>query len=396
MVGFTTKTVHVETKSEDAGAITTPITQASTFIQKSPGVFKGYEYSRSGNPTRDTFEKYVAKLENGQYGQAFSSGSSATATVQHLLNSGEEILSIDDVYGGTQRYFNKVMQNTNNIKTIYNSFADEKTLREAITEKTKQVWQETPTNPTLRISDISMITSVCHEYNILVVVDNTFMSPFFQKPQDLGADIVVHSISKYINGHSDVIGGVVITNNKEQYTRLSFLQNSLGCILSPFDSYLVQRGAKTLSQRMERHNYNAQKIAEYLEKHPLIEKVLYPGLLSHPQYDIAKKQTSGNSGIVSFYIDGDLKDTKIFLENQKIFSIAESLGAVESLAEHPAIMTHASVPLDIRKKLNISDTLVRLSVGIEDIDDLLLDIENALKAVEYSRTSVRERDREKV
>ena len=373
MSGFRTKVLHGETAPE-SGAIVTPITLASTFVQSSPGVHTGYEYSRTGNPTRGTFESVIAQCENAKFGLAFGSGSAATATVMHLLNAGDHVISVDDVYGGTQRYFKRIASHTNNITYTFVDFNVEGEFEQAITEKTKLVWLETPTNPTLKISDIAKVAAVCKQKGILLAVDNTFMTPYFQKPLDLGADIVVHSITKYINGHSDVVGGVVCTNNEELYTKFKFLQNGLGAILSPFDSYMALRGLKTLALRMEQHYKNAQTIAEFLEAHPNVEKVYYPGLPSHPQHEIAKKQATGHGGMITFFLKGGLEESRKFLEALKLFVLAESLGAVESLAEHPAIMTHASVPPETRAKLGISDSLIRLSVGIEEIEDLLNDL----------------------
>lgn len=383
--GFTTLAIHAGQEPDPTtGAVTVPISLATTFVQERPGVHKGFEYSRTGNPTRQAFERCIAAVENGKYGFAFASGSSATATILHLLEAGSHVISVDDVYGGTQRYFRRVAAVASNTTFSFVDFNVTGEFEAAITDKTKLVWLETPTNPTLKISDIQAVAAICKARNILLVVDNTFMTPYFQKPLDLGADLVVHSITKYINGHSDVVGGVIVTNSDVLREKLAFLQNGLGAVLSPFDSYMAMRGMKTLSLRMEAHQKNALRVAQYLEKHNLVDKVIYPGLPSHPQYDIAKKQTSGSGGMITFFLKGGLEESNRFLSALKVFALAESLGAVECLAEHPAIMTHASVPAETRAKLGISDNLVRLSVGIEDIDDILADLEQALNASRVS------------
>lgn len=382
MPGFTTTAIHAGQDPEPrTGAVTVPISLATTFVQPSPGQHTGYEYARTGNPTREAFEKCIAACENAQFGLAYASGSAAIATILHLLPSGSHVVSVDDVYGGTQRYFKRVAAETNNLSFSFIDFNIEGEFEKVINDKTKLVWLETPTNPTLKISDIKKVSELCKKHGITMVVDNTFMTPYFQKPLDLGADIVMHSITKYINGHSDVVGGVIATNDEAIYTKLKFLQNGLGAILSPFDSYMAMRGLKTLSLRMKAHTENAQKVAEYLEAHPLVDKVVYPGLPSHPQHEIAKAQTTGHGGMITFFLKGGLDESRVFLENVKLFALAESLGAVECLAEHPALMTHASVAPEIRAKLGISDSLVRLSVGIEEIEDILADLDMALGAV---------------
>jgi cystathionine gamma-lyase len=380
--GFSTRAIHAGQPADpQTGAVTVPISLATTFVQASPGVHKGFEYSRTGNPTRKAFEECVASIENGKYGLAFASGSAATVTIINLLNTGDEVISIDDVYGGTQRFFNKVSTPAMGIKYKFVDFTKPGALEAAISSKTKLIWIETPTNPTLKLADIKAVSAIAKKHKIIVAVDNTFMTPYFQKPLDLGADIVVHSVTKYLGGHSDVVMGVLATNSSELYEKLKFLQNSIGAIPSPFDCYMALRGVKTLAVRMEAHQKNAKVLAEFLSKHPKVEKVFYPGLPSHPQHDIAKKQMSGYGGMITFFLKGGLKESRAFLEKLRIFALAESLGAVESLAEHPAIMTHASVPAEQRKILGISDSLVRLSVGIEDVEDLLADIKNALDAV---------------
>jgi len=320
-------------------------------------------------------------IESAKYGLAFASGSATTVTIINLLNSGDEVISIDDVYGGTQRYFNRVSTPAMNIKYKFVDFTKPGQLEAAITPKTKLIWIETPTNPTLKLADIKAVSAIAKKHKIIVVVDNTFVTPYFQRPLELGADIVVHSVTKYLGGHSDVVMGVLATNNVELYERLKFLQNAIGAVPSPFDCYMALRGIKTLHVRMEAHQKNAKIIAEFLEKHPKVAKVIYPGLPSHPQYELAKRQQSGPGGMITFFLKGGLKESRIFLQNLRIFALAESLGAVESLAEHPAIMTHASVPDAQRKVLGISDSLVRLSVGIENIEDLLADIKHALDAI---------------
>jgi len=343
----------------------------------------GFEYSRTGNPTRLAFEQCVASCENAKFGLAYASGSAATVTIANLFKTGDHIVSSDDVYGGTQRYFIKVASPQMGLKFTFADLSIISELKQALNPQTKMIWIETPTNPLLKLADIKELSSIAHRYNkdILVVVDNTFMSPYFQTPLDLGADVVVHSVTKYLNGHSDVVMGVVATNNEDVYLRLKFLQNSIGAVPSPFDCYMAMRGLKTLSLRMKQHSENAAIVAAFLEKHDKIQRVVYPGLRSHPQHELARKQMRGYGGMITFFLKGGLQESRIFLENLKLFALAESLGAVECLAEHPAIMTHASVAPEQRAKLGISDSLIRLSVGIEDIDDILADLNRALDAV---------------
>jgi cystathionine gamma-lyase len=389
--GFGTKAIHAGQDPDPyTGAVAVPISLASTFAQASPGVVfgkdqpnsfgKGWEYSRTGNPTRGAFERAIAACENGKFAAAFSSGMAATTAVVHLLKQGDHVLSIDDVYGGTQRYFRQTVNPTYGIDFDFIDMSDPAVIEQAIRPNTKLLWLETPTNPTLKITDIAAVAAVAKKHNLLVAVDNTFMSPYFQNPLTLGADIVVHSITKYINGHSDVVMGVVITNSEDVYTKIKFVQNGIGAVPSPFDAYLALRGLKTLHVRMATHAKNAQAVAEFLEAHPSVEKVYYPGLPSHPQHAIAKKQASGFGGMITFYIKGGLEKARAFLETVEVFTLAESLGAVESLAESPAIMTHASVPAAVRKELGISDNLIRLSVGIEGLPDIIADLEKALAA----------------
>lgn len=380
-----TNCVHAGvTPDVHSGAVMTPISLSSTFLQKSPGQLYpgGYEYSRSSNPTRDTFEKNVAACEGAKYGLAFASGLAATATIIMTLEKGSEVITFDDVYGGSGRYFSRIAEPHAGVSFKYVDLVEEKNFEEAITDKTKLLWIETPTNPMLKVANIAALSKIAHKHNIIVVVDNTFLSPYFQNPLKHGADIVLHSVSKYINGHSDVVMGWAGTNSDDIYKRLKFIQNGAGGIPSPFDSYLALRGMKTLAVRMKQHGKNAIRIAKFLEDHDKVEKVIYPGLESHPQHELAKKQQRGYGGVVTVILKGDIKAARAFMENLELFSLAESLGGVESLANHPAIMTHASVPIERRKKLGITDALVRLSVGIEKIEDLLEDIKNALSHIQ--------------
>jgi len=381
-VGLSTAAVHAGTHPDPVtGAVVVPISLATTFVQKSPGEHTGYEYSRTGNPTRAAFEQCIAALENGRYGLAFASGSATTATIVHLLQAGDHVISIDDVYGGTNRYFSRVAKPCNNLEFSMIDFTVEGALEAAIKPNTKMVWLETPTNPTLKIVDIAKLSAIAHKHNLIVVADNTFASPYLQSPLELGADIVVHSVTKYIGGHSDVVMGVLATNSLDLYTRLKFLQNSIGAVPAPFDCYMAHRGVKTLPLRMREHCKNAQAVAEFLEKHPLVDRVIYPGLASHPQHELAKQQMRGFGGMITFFLKGGLSESRVWLESLRLFALAESLGAVESLAEHPVIMTHASVPADQRAKLGISDSLIRLSVGCEDLPDILADLTAAFDAV---------------
>ncbi|ORX79158.1 cystathionine gamma-synthase [Anaeromyces robustus] len=379
--GFATRAIHVGQDPDPVtGAVIPALSLATTFKQSAAGVHTGFEYSRTGNPTRNGFEKAVASLECAKYGIAFSSGSSTTAAIINLLKNGDHVVSIDDVYGGTNRFLNKVAI-TQGIETSFVDLTDPKILHTTIKSNTKLVWIETPTNPTMKMVDIEAIVKTVKEINkdIIVVVDNTFMSPYFQNPITFGADICVNSISKYINGHSDVIMGIAVTNNKEIHDRLRFIQNSVGSIPSPFDCYLANRGVKTLAVRMEQHQKNALAVAKFLEAHPLVEAVYYPGLESHPQHELAKKQMKGFGAMMSIRIKGNLDTSNKFLSSLKIFTLAESLGGVECLCELPCIMTHAAVPPEQRAKLGITDTLIRLSVGIENTEDIINDLDQALK-----------------
>lgn len=382
---FETLAIHAGQEPDPTtGAIMTPVYLTSTYVQESPGVHKGYEYSRTHNPTRKALEANLAALEGGKYGLAFASGCAATTTILHLLKAGDHVISSDDGYGGTYRLFSKVLSN-NGIEFSFVDLTSEEKLRSALKPNTKMVWLETPTNPMMKLVDIQMAVKVCREYQkdpakkILVAVDNTFMTPYFQKPLTLGADIVCHSTTKYLNGHSDVVGGAVVVNDQALSDRLHFLQNSMGTQQATFDSFLVLRSTKTLAVRMRAHQENALRVAQYLEEHSKVERVIYPGLKSHPQYALAQKQMSGFGGMITFFIKGGLPAARSFLEKVKIFALAESLGGVESLIEHPAIMTHASVPPETRKILGIEDGLIRVSVGIENINDLIADLEQAFK-----------------
>lgn len=378
---FATKVIHIGGEPDkETGAIMPPIFQTSTYVQSSPGKHAGYEYTRSHNPTRSRLEENLASLEGADYSVVTASGLSCMSLIMHALPKGSKILCGDDVYGGTYRLFTTVFNEIHDFKFIdtTNIKLVEKEIKSF---NPSLVWIETPTNPMLKISDIQRICSIAKGNNVQSIVDNTFMSPYFQNPIQLGADCVVHSMTKYINGHSDVIGGVMMTNDKEFYEKIWKLQNSIGPSQSPFDSWLVLRGIKTLAIRMEAHQKNAFKIAKFLELHPKVESVIYPGLKSHPQHKLAKKQMSGFGGMITFFLKGNIKQSKKFLENVKLFALAESLGGVESLIEHPAIMTHASIPKKVREEIGIKDNLIRLSVGIEDVDDLIADLENAFHVI---------------
>ncbi len=372
---FETKVIHVGGEPDPVtGAIMPPIYQTSTYVQSSPGEHKGYEYTRSHNPTRTRLEECLASLENAKHCFVTASGLSASMLIMQMLPHGSKVLCGDDVYGGTYRLFSKVFNQMHDFEFV--DTTDLVALEKKITEsKPALIWLETPTNPMLKISDISAIAAMGKKVKALTVVDNTFMSPYFQNPLNLGADMVVHSMTKFINGHSDVVGGAMMFNSDELKEKIFFLQNAIGPSQSPFDSWLVLRGVKTLALRMKAHQANAMKIAQFLEKHPKVDKVIYPGLESHPQHAIAKKQMSGFGGMITFFLKGGINESRKFLESVHLFALAESLGGVESLIEHPAIMTHASIPADVRQKLGIHDNLIRLSVGVEDIDDLIKDLE---------------------
>lgn len=361
------------------GAVMPPIYATSTYAQSSPGEHQGFEYSRTHNPTRFAYERCVAALEGGSRGFAFASGMAATATVIELLDSGSHVIAMDDLYGGSYRLFERVRKRTAALEFGFIDLTDPAAFEAAIRPTTKMVWIETPTNPMLKIVDIAAIAAIARKHGLLVVVDNTFASPLLQRPLALGADIVVHSATKYLNGHSDMVGGMaVVGDNAELAEQLAFLQNSVGGVQGPFDSFLALRGLKTLPLRMRAHCDNALALAQWLETHPAVEKVIYPGLPSHPQHALAGRQMSGYGGIVSIVLKGGFDAAKRFCERTRLFTLAESLGGVESLVNHPAVMTHASVPVQRREQLGISDALVRLSVGVEDVGDLRGDLERAL------------------
>ena len=379
--GFETRAIHAgQAPDPTTGGIMTPVYLSSTYVQSSPGKHSGYEYSRTSNPTRKAYEDCVANLEGAKHGFAFTSGCAATTTVMHLLAAGDHVVAGDDMYGGTFRLFDKVIRK-NGIEFDFVDLTNSENLEKAIQKNTRMVWIETPTNPLLRLVDIQRICEIAHSHGVQVAVDNTFMSPYLQQPITLGADIVVHSTTKFINGHSDVVGGVAITNSDEIAEKLAFLSNSMGGIQSTFDSFLCMRSLKTLAVRMEAHQKNARSVAQFLENHEKIDRVVYPGLESHPQFALAEKQMKGPGGMITFFVKGGLEAARTVLENVKVFALAESLGGVESLIEHPAIMTHASVPADVRASLGIDDSLIRLSVGIETEQDLLADLEQALAKV---------------
>ena len=380
-LAFATKTIHAgQSPDPSTGAVMPPIYATSTYVQSSPGVHQGYEYSRTQNPTRMAYERSVAALESGTHGFAFASGMAATSTLMDLLEHGDHIVAMDDLYGGSFRLFDKVRKRSSGFDFSFVDMTDLDALEAAITPKTRMLWIETPTNPMLKIVDLAGVIELAKKYNVITVADNTFASPFNQRPLEFGFDLVMHSATKYINGHSDMVGGIVVCNDDAMAEQLGFLQNSAGGIAGPFDSFLALRGVKTLALRMERHNSNGQILAEWLSEHPRIEKVLYPGLESHPQFALANSQMSGFTGMISVYVAGGAEGARTFLENTQLFTLAESLGGVESLVNHPAIMTHASVPPETRARLGIDDNLVRLSVGIEDVNDLRDDLDRALRA----------------
>jgi cystathionine gamma-lyase len=379
---FATRAIHAGQQPDPStGAVMTPIYATSTYAQSSPGVHKGYEYARTQNPTRMAFERCLADLEGGRQGWAFASGLAASATLLDALPAGSHIVALDDLYGGTYRLFEGVRRTSANLTVTFTDMRDRAQLEAAIRPDTRMIWVESPSNPLLKLVDLEMIATVARSHGVLAVADNTFATPCVQRPLEFGFDAVLHSVTKYLNGHSDMVGGaIVIGDNAELAEQLSFLQNAVGAVLSPFDSFLALRGLKTLHLRMARHCENALAIAEGLDGHRRIERVHYPGLPSHPQHALARRQMNGFGGMVTLVLRGDLGDARRFLERLRIFVCAESLGGVESLAEHPAIMTHASLPSEIRATLGIDDSLVRLSVGVEDVDDLIADIEQALEA----------------
>jgi cystathionine beta-lyase/cystathionine gamma-synthase len=378
-MGFKTDAIHAGQEPDPStGAVTIPIYQTSTYVQEGLGRHKGYEYARTQNPTRIALEKNMAALERGVAGYAFASGMAATTALTHLLlKQGDHAICSDNVYGGTFRLFDKIVRHYG-VEFTYVNTSDIAALEKAVRANTRMVFIETPTNPIMSITDIRAVSDVAHRVDCRVVVDNTFMSPYFQRPLQLGADIVVHSTTKYLNGHSDSVGGVVVLQRKDDAERLQFIQNAAGAILSPFDSWLVLRGIKTLPVRMDAHNANGIAVAKYLAGHRDVEKIYYPGLPDHPGHELAKKQMSGFGGMIAFDL-GSLDRARRFLEHVRLCSLAESLGGVETLISHPATMTHASVPAEERRRLGITDGLVRISVGIEDVEDLIADLENAFR-----------------
>ena len=380
-LGFGTRAIHAGQRPDPVtGAVMTPVYYTSTYAQEAPGVHKGFEYSRTHNLTRFALEANLASLEGGKHGLCFASGLAATSTVLQLFDAGAHVVACDDMYGGTVRLFDKVYRRHGFEFSYVDPAAGAAAVQAALRPTTKLVWLETPTNPMLKLCDIAAVAEVCKQAGVLLAVDNTFMTPWNQRPLELGADIVVHSTTKYMNGHSDVIGGAIVVDTDDLRARLAFLQNAVGAVPSPMDSFLVMRGTKTLHVRMQRHEDSARAIAEWLAGHPQVAKVIYPGLESHPQHALAQKQQRGFGGMISFVLRGGLDESRRFLSACRIFALAESLGGVESLIEHPAIMTHASVPADRRAALGIVDGFIRLSVGIEDLDDLRGDLERAFAA----------------
>ena len=375
---FETRVVHAGVEPEPtSGAVMTPIFQTSTYAQAAPGVHKGYEYSRTDNPTRSALQASLADLEGAQHALVFSSGLASTDAAFNLFSAGDRIVAGDDLYGGTYRLSSQVASRRG-LQFTFVDTADPDAVRAAVRQGAKLLWIETPTNPQLKLADIALMADIAHESGALLAVDNTFMSPYFQNPLALGADVVMHSMTKYVNGHSDVVMGCLMLNDTAVYERLKFLQNAIGAVPGPFDCFLCLRGIKTLAVRMQRHGENALKVARWLERHPKVERVAYPGLPSHPQHDLAKRQARGFGGMVTFFIRGDIDAARTFLSTVELFTLAESLGGVESLIEHPAIMTHASVPAERRAALGITDNLVRLSVGVEDLADLRAELAAAL------------------
>jgi len=376
---FATKAIHAGIEPDPStGAIMTPIFQTSTYVQEAPGKNKGYEYARTQNPTRDVLQKNIAALENGKFGLCYASGLAATDTIIKLLNAGDELICSDDTYGGTYRLFTKVFERFG-VHSKFMSLTTADELKKEITPKSKLLWLETPSNPMMSIIDIAAVTKIAHQAKMIVVVDNTFASPYLQNPLEFGADIVLHSVTKYLSGHSDLVMGAVVTNNEGIHEQLKFLQNACGAVPGPHDCFLALRGIKTLHLRMQRHCENAEQIADFLESHPKVDNVYYPGIPNHSNHEIAKKQMRGFGGMISFTLKGNkMEDALRVLSGTKLFSLAESLGGVESLIGHPASMTHASFPKQEREKRGLLDSLIRLSVGIEDVDDLMADLEQAI------------------
>ncbi len=380
-LGFGTRAIHAgQAPDPTTGAIMPPISQSSTYVQESPGKHKGFEYSRTHNPTRFAYERCIADLEGGTRAFAFASGLAATATVLDLLESGAHVVASDDLYGGSYRLFTRVREKSAGLKVSYVDMRDTRNIEKALTKKTRLIWVETPTNPMLRLADLTAIGVLARRKKILSCVDNTFASPYSQRPLEHGFDLVMHSATKFLNGHSDMVGGIIVAREAELAERMAFLQNAVGAVAGPFDSFLALRGLKTLALRMQRHCENGLALARWLEKHPKVARVHYPGLPSHPQHALAKRQMHGRyGGMVTLELKGGLKESRRFLERCELFALAESLGGVESLVDHPAIMTHASVPAATRRQLGITDTLCRLSVGVEELDDLRADLKHALE-----------------
>ncbi|MBA2653526.1 MAG: cystathionine gamma-synthase [Gammaproteobacteria bacterium] len=374
-----TRVIHAGQQPDPStGAVMTPIYATSTYVQESPGKHKGFEYSRTKNPTRLAYERCIASLESGTLGLAFASGMAAVATIMELLSPGDHVVACDDLYGGTYRLFENVKKNSAGIKFTFVDFTNPELVEQAILPETKLIWVETPTNPMLKLIDLTEIVKIAKKHDLISVADNTFATPLLQRPLELGFDIVMHSATKYLNGHSDIVGGVIVVNDHPNLPeKLAYLQNAVGAIAGPFDSFLALRGLKTLAIRMERHCSNALELASWLAQHPKVEKVYYPGLPSHPQHSLATRQMEMYGGMISIVLKADLKQTVTFLEHCELFALAESLGGVESLIEHPAIMTHASIPKDKREILGIKDSFVRLSVGIESVEDLKKDLSHA-------------------
>ncbi|MBL0028845.1 MAG: PLP-dependent transferase [Rhodanobacteraceae bacterium] len=378
--GLGTRAIHAGQKPDPStGAVMTPIYATSTYVQRSPGEHQGFEYSRSHNPTRFAYEDCVAALEGGRKGYAFASGLAATATALDALDSGSHVIAMDDMYGGTYRLFERVRRRSAGLDFSYVDLNDPAALKAALRPNTRMIWAETPTNPLLKLVDLAKVSAFAKKHGLVFAVDNTFSSPMLQRPIEFGADLVMHSATKYLNGHSDIVGGMlVVGDNRELEEKITFLQNAVGSVQGPFDSFLALRGLKTLHLRMQAHCANAGELAKWLEKHPKVEHISYPGLKAHPQHALAKKQMDGFGGMISIVVKGGLKSARRMMERCQIFGLAESLGGVESLVNHPAIMTHASVPAEKRKALGISDALVRLSVGVEDVADLRADLEQAM------------------
>ena len=378
-LGLGTRAIHAGQQPDPStGAIMTPIYATSTYVQESPGKHKGYEYSRTQNPTRMAYERCVASLEGGVAGFAFASGLAAASTVLDLLDSGSHVIAMDDLYGGTYRLFERVRRRSAGLDFSFVDLNDAGALKASLKPNTRMIWAETPTNPMLKLVDLAKVSAFAKKHGLILVVDNTFCSPMLQRPLEFGADLVLHSATKYLNGHSDMVGGIVVAGESALAESMGFLQNSVGAVAGPFDSFLAMRGLKTLHLRMKAHCDSAAQLAAWLEKHPSVERVISPGLKSHPQHALAKRQMDGFGGIISIEIKGGLKKAKRMLERCELFALAESLGGVESLIEHPAIMTHASVPVANRKRLGISDGLIRLSVGVEDVADLRFELSQAL------------------